>query len=111
MVTSDTIGPPLALPEDTHEAQAARIADYCELHPGEFFSVEELRVACDLGSATKVLSAMSRELGYALEKSLRRCVVLSGTRRRNVCVYRVVRRPASKQLSLLDLPPAVRGPA
>lgn len=88
------------LPPDTHEAQARRVADHCARHPGQFFTLAELAAACDLGSPSKVLSAMARDLGYRIDKACRRLVVAHGTRARTVTTYRVTHRPAPTQLPL-----------
>lgn len=56
--------PPLP---DTREAQAERAADFMALHP-EGSTLAEIDAAADLGSPTKVLSAMRRELGYGIRR-------------------------------------------
>lgn len=90
------------MPADTHEGQADRIASLCERHPGQFFSAAELTKACDLGSATKVLSKMSARdgLGYGLAKAWDHVSCASGTRSRRVRTYHVTHRPQGAQASL-----------
>jgi len=86
---------------DTREAQAERVAAYLERHP-EGATLAELDTACDLGSRTKVLSAMARELGYGIARGpARRVLCVNGTRMRWVHTYRMTHRPARPvQLSL-----------
>ena len=49
---------PITTPQpDTRAAQAARVADYLERHPGA--TAREIDAACDVGSITKVLSDMA----------------------------------------------------
>ena len=88
------------LPPDTHQAQADRVASHCERHPGRFFTAAELDKACDLGSPTKVLSAMSAGLGYGLAKEWQYVACARGTRTRRVRTYRVTHRPRGDQASL-----------
>ena len=95
---------PAPLQLDTHEAQAERVALYSAQHPGQFFSAFELAAACDLGCASKVLSAMAKELGYALAKDRHKVTCASGTRTRRVRVYRVTHRPAHAQQDLFRTP-------
>ena len=85
---------------DTHAAQAERIASHCERHPGRFFSAAELAAKCDLGCATKVLSAMAGPLGYGIAKAWRSGLCVGRTHTRRVRVYRVTHRPHDPQLSL-----------
>jgi hypothetical protein len=96
------MSPAHSLPPDTHQAQADRVALYCERHPGQYFTAAELGEACDLGSATKVLSAMAARtgLGYGLAKDWRHTVCASGTRTRRVRTYRVTHRPQGEQRPL-----------
>lgn len=91
-----------ALPLDTHQAQADRVASHCERHPGRFFTAAELDKACDLGSPTKVLSAMSARngLGYGLAKDWRHVACANGTRTRRRRTYRVTHRPRGEQAPL-----------
>jgi hypothetical protein len=90
--------PPLT---DTREAQAARAADFMELHP-EGSTLAEIDAAADLGSPTKVLSDMRRELGYGVAYGPDRWVMCArGGRRRHVRTYVLTHRPAkAEQLSL-----------
>ena len=84
---------------DTREGQAQRAADYLEAHPAA--TAAELASGCDLGSVTKVLSAMWRELGYGVTRGTRWVPCASGTKRRRVRTYTLVHRPApARQLAL-----------
>ena len=89
-------------PLDTRKAQAMRAADYMEAHP-EGVTATELKAACDLGSETKVLSAMWRELGYGIRREKRRVPCVAGTKARRVRVYFLVIRPAPEAQLPLDL--------
>ena len=91
-----------ALVPDTHEAQAERIAEHCERHPGQFFSASELAHACELGSASKVLSAMVKRLGYGLAKEWRTGTCVAGTRSRRGRIYRVTQCPRATQPDLFE---------
>jgi hypothetical protein len=65
-------------------------------------TLTELDAACDLGSPTKVLSVMHRELGYGIGRGpQRRVPCVNGTRSRWVRTYILLHRPRSAvQLSL-----------
>ena len=89
-------------PIDTREAQAMRVADHMERHP-EGVTAAELNAACDLGSPTKVLSAMWRELGYGIRRDKRRVPCVAGTKARRVRVYFLVHRPVPVAQLPLDL--------
>ncbi len=79
---------------DTREAQAERPADFMEAHP-EGTTVTEINAAADLGSATKVLSVMRRELGYGIRRGPdRRVVCARSNKRRRVRTYVLTHRPA-----------------
>lgn len=93
---------PQPLRSDTHEAQAERVADFLEVQPAAYFSAAELATACDLGCASKVLSAMVRELGYGLRKDWRRLQCAFGSRTRRVRVYALAHRPRCIQTDLFD---------
>lgn len=88
-------------PTDTHPAQAERAADYMALHP-EGSTLAEIDAAADLGSPTKVLSAMRRELGYGIARGPDRWVTCArGGRRRQVRTYVLTHRPQrAEQLRL-----------
>lgn len=94
--------PPLR--PDTHEAQAERIAEHCAQHAGQFFSARELAHACELGCATKVLSAMASLLDYGLAKGWRNVTCVAGTRTRRERIYCVTRRPRATQPDLFEIP-------
>jgi hypothetical protein len=84
---------------DTHEAQAERLADHLARHPES--TGAELSAACDLGCASKVLSAMARDLGYGIRRGWRWVPCASCTKRRHVRTYILTHRPApARQLSL-----------
>lgn len=86
---------------DTREAQAARAADFMELHP-EGVTLAEIDAAADLGSPTKVLSDMRRTLGYGIRPGKPRSVRCArGTKVRRVRTFVLTHRPAApSQLSL-----------
>jgi hypothetical protein len=88
-------------PADTRAAQAERVADHLETHPAS--TTAELATACDLGSVTKVLSAMVRELGYGLGRGRRWVACAHGTKRRSVRTYTLTHRPAPERQLPLDL--------
>lgn len=83
---------------DTREAQAERLADYMARHP-EATGAD--LAACDVGSVTRTLSAMARELGYGIRRGWRWVPCVGGTKRRRVRVYTLTHRPEpARQLSL-----------
>lgn len=84
---------------DTHEAQAARVADYLEANPGGR-TVKEIDAACDLGCTTKVLSAMRKEMGYRLGLGWKPVHCAAGTLQRWVRTYSLISRPTGAQLDL-----------
>lgn len=88
-------------PTDTRDAQAARAADFMELHP-EGATLAEIDAAADLGSPAKVLSAMRRELGYGVARGPDRWVPCArGGRRRQVRTFVLTHRPMrAEQLRL-----------
>ena len=86
---------------DTRPAQAARVADYLERHPGA--TAKQIDAACDVGSVTKVLSDMPR-LGYGLAKDRRSVPCLDGALMRYVRTYRLTHRPEA-QPDLFNTPP------
>ena len=77
---------------DTRTDQAARVADFLELHPGR--TAKEIDAACDLGSPTKVISDMPG-LGYGIARAWRWRDVLcaGGERSRMVRTYALTYRP------------------
>lgn len=85
---------------DTHASQAGRVADHCDAHAGQFFTLFELTHACDLASASKVLSAMACELGYGVAKGWMRVTCADGLHFRRVRTYRVTHRPMGIQTEL-----------
>lgn len=91
-----------AVAVDTREAQASRAADFMERHP-EGATLAEIDAAADLGSPTKVLSAMRRELGYGIARGPGRWVRCArGSGCRHVATYILTHRPARPlQLSLI----------
>ena len=92
--------PPLP---DTREAQAERAADFMTLHP-EGSTLAEIDAAADLGSPTKVLSAMRRELGYGIRRGPDRWVMCArGAKLRHVRTYVLLHRPARAEQLPLDL--------
>jgi hypothetical protein len=88
---------------DTREAQAQRAADFMEAHP-EGSTLAEIDAAADLGSPTKVLSDMRRELGYGIRHGPGRWVACaSGTKTRSVCTYILTHRPQPDAQLALNL--------
>jgi len=84
---------------DSRGAQAERVADYLAPHPDA--TGAELAAACDVGSVTRVLSAMVRELGYGIRTGWRWVPCVNGTKRRRVRTYSLTHRPAlARQLAL-----------
>ncbi|OQW87024.1 MAG: hypothetical protein BWK72_14900 [Rhodoferax ferrireducens] len=78
---------------DNRPAQAARVADYLELHPDS--TAKQIDAACDTGCITKVLSDM-HGLGYGLRKDWRRVSCAGGNRTREVRTYRLTHRPTAQ---------------
>ena len=78
-------------PPDTHAAQAERIAAFCERNPGAYYTAAELTAACDLGSASKVLSAMAA-MGYRIDKARRDVICDGGRHSRRLRTYCVTGR-------------------
>ena len=77
---------------DTREAQARRAADFMAAHP-EGPTLAEIAAAADLGSPTKVLSVMRRELGYGIRRGWRYVTCALGHKRRRVRTYVLTHRP------------------
>jgi len=77
---------------DTRTDQAARVADFLELHPDS--TAKEIDAACDLGSPTKVISDMPG-LGYGIGRAWRWCDVscAGDGRSRMVRIYTLTSRP------------------
>ena len=88
-------------PTDTRPAQAARVADYLERHPGA--TAKQIDAACDVGSVTKVLSDMPA-LGYGLARDWRSVPCLDGALMRFVRIYSLRHRPG-RQPDLFNTPP------
>lgn len=87
---------------DTRAAQAVRAADFMAAYP-EGAPLAEINAAADLGSPTKVLSVMRRELGYGICRGPDRWVVCArGDKRRRVQTLVLTHRPArAVQLTLV----------
>ena len=75
---------------DNRPAQAARVADYLELHPDS--TAKQIDAACDTGCITKVLSDMPR-MGYGLARDWLDVLCVRGQRTRRVRVYRLLHWP------------------
>ena len=75
---------------DFLNAQAARVADYLELHPDS--TAKQIDAACDTGCITKVLSIMP-SMGYGLRKRWQSVTDASDNRTRQVRMYRLTHRP------------------
>ncbi|MBK1685389.1 hypothetical protein [Rhodoferax fermentans] len=82
-----------SLHSDTRPAQAARVADFLELHPNS--TAKQIDAACDTGCITKVLSDMPR-LGYGLGKDWQRVTCANGQRTREVRTYVLLYRPTAQ---------------
>lgn len=87
-----TTGSPKRPQSDTRPHQAARVADFLELHPDS--TAKEIDAACDLGSTTKVISDMPG-LGYGIARGWRWRDVLcaGGERSRMERTYALTYRP------------------
>lgn len=83
------------LPTDTRPHQAARVADFLELHPDS--TAKEIDAACDLGSPTKVISDMPA-LGYGIARAWRWRDVscIGGDHARRVRIYTLTSRPGTQ---------------
>ncbi len=83
---------------DDRPAQAERVANYLELHPGA--SLREIDAACDLGSPSKVLSDMPG-LGYCIRRAWRLVPCAFGDAQRQRRTYYLTHRPTlARQLAL-----------
>ena len=82
--------------QDTREAQARRVADHLEQHPGA--TAREINEACDVGSVTKVLSDMDRTggLNYGIARGWRREPCDQGAYTRRVRTYTLTHRPRTQ---------------
>ena len=88
---------PATIP-DPRDAQAARAADFMERCPGS--TAKEIDAACDLGSASKVLSVMP-VMGYGIRKAWRPTPCAFGRAPRRRRVYFLTHRPEpARQLAL-----------
>ncbi|MBP8019400.1 MAG: hypothetical protein KAY82_05135 [Hylemonella sp.] len=83
---------------DTRQAQAERVADYLEQHPDS--TLKEIDAACDTGCISRVLSAMTKELGYGIKPGWRYVPCVSGSLKRRVRTYALLHRPSANQLKL-----------
>lgn len=87
-------------PRDARPDQAERAADYLQAHP-EGCTLPEIDAACDLGSASKVLSDMAGPLGYGIRKGWRLVPPACGRATRRRRIYFLTHRPAlARQLPL-----------
>lgn len=78
---------------DTRPAQAARVADYLDLHPAS--TSKEIDAVCDTGCITKVLSDMPR-MGYGISKGRRLVHCAGGDLARRVRTYTLLYRPSTQ---------------
>lgn len=86
-------------PADTRPDQAERVADYLEAHPAA--TLREIDAACDLGSASKVLSDMAGPLGYGIRRGWRLVPSACGKAPRRRRTYTLMSRPTlARQLTL-----------
>ena len=83
---------------DDREAQASRVADYMEKHPGS--TKKEIDSVCDTGSISKVISVMRKPLpaglGYGITTGIRHVLCFDGTRSRKVRTYFLLYRPRTQ---------------
>lgn len=87
----------IQFPADDRERQCARAADYLEAHPGS--GLRELAAGADLGSASKVISAMP-EFGYRIRRQWERVFCADGMHTRRTMRYWLENRPRSTQTEL-----------
>jgi hypothetical protein len=80
-------------PPDNRPAQAARVADYLELHPDT--TAKEIDSTCDVGCISKVLSDMP-SMGYGLRKGWRCVNCANGNSTREVRTYALTHRPTAQ---------------
>ena len=85
--------PTTGLRHDTRPAQADRVADFLEQHPGS--TAKEIDAVCDTGCISKVLSDMPR-MGYGLHKGKRRVSCVGGQSTRYVRTYALMHRPCTQ---------------
>jgi hypothetical protein len=89
--------------QDTRAAQIERVARYLERNPGA--TLRQISVACDTGSATKVISVMRKpESGFVIKRELRPVRCNKGRNARNVAHYWLISRPAWAQGDLFKCP-------
>ena len=75
---------------DTRPDQAARVADFLELHP--YATLKQIDAACDTGCVSKVLSDMPR-MGYVIDRQRHDVSCVGGLRSRKVQTYALTSRP------------------
>lgn len=75
-----------------------RAADFMEVNPG--CSLRELAAGADLGSASKVVSEMTRTYGYRLRRELVTVPCANGERSRREMRYWLLARPSVTQFDL-----------
>lgn len=90
---------PTQLPIDTRLNQAARAADFMALHP-DGVTAQQLNEACDVGSVTKLISVMRKEMGYSIRVVRTRITCNGDAFTRRVALYTLVSRPQQNQKSL-----------
>ena len=81
---------------DSREDQMRRVADCLESAPEGWATLHELDRACDLGSASKVISTMPAA-GYGIARRWGKVPRGDGTRFRRVRSYRLLHRPTTPQ--------------
>lgn len=79
---------------DHRPVQAARVASFLERQPGS--TAKEIDAECDTGCITKVLSDMTRLLGYGIAKGWREVTCASGRFTRKVRTYTLLYRPSTQ---------------
>lgn len=90
---------PTQLPLDTRLHQASRAADFMALHP-DGVTARQLNEACDVGSVTKLISVMRKEMGYSIRVARTNITCNGDAYTRRVALYILVSRPTQMQNSL-----------
>lgn len=86
---------------DSRKAQAARVARFLAATP-EGATLRAIDAACDVGSVTKLISVMRRELGYRIESRRITEACSGGTRRRDRLKFFLLPGPAARQPDLFN---------
>lgn len=84
---------------DSRNAQATRVAAYLVATP-EGATLRAIDAACDVGSATKLISVMRREMGYDIQSRSTTEACSGGTRRRIRKKFFLLSGPVARQSDL-----------